>query len=140
MEGHDARHGAIPHIHTQKRYDKVQSIAPEFPAPAPKTSLKNGSIVYPERGWLPEMPCLDSVKLALWESGRLLKTLRCEDGYPYPLIGEQTCHWQAQLRQRQGTDSASGGSSSCLNGQSLLRIKAVINTATIHTAPHAFCG
>lgn len=86
------------------------------------------------------MPCLYSAKLFVWESGCLLKTLRCEDWYPYPLIGEQTCHRQAQLWQRQGTDSAIGGSSSCLNRQSLFRIKAAINRAAIHPASHAACS
>lgn len=143
LSGHDFRHGwkISENLSGMKKRGMIKFKASPLNfllqhENVPEVGLNNASR---ERGWLPEMPCLDSAKLAIWESGCLLRTLKCEDGYPYPLIGEQTCHWQAQLWQRQGTDSAIGGSSSCLNCQSLFRIKAVIDTATIHPAPLAVC-
>lgn len=131
--------GAIPHTHIKKGMIKFKALPQSFLLQYQKRPSRMVKSCV-QRGWLPEMPCSVSLKLALWESCFLLRTPRCEDGYPYPRIGEQSCYWQAQLRQGRGSGSAIGGSSSCLNCQSLFRIKAVINTATIQCATHSFCS
>lgn len=102
-------------------YPKVQSTALIFHAKTVSgVWLNNVSAV---RGCLPGLFCLHSAELSIWASSGLLKTLRCEDWYPYPMIREQTCHRATHQWERQGTDSAIGGSISCPNCQSLFRIK-----------------
>lgn len=67
----------------------------EFKALPPISNTKCASEVWlnnasRSRGGLPKVPCLHSVKLSR-EPCCLPRTLRWEDGYPYPLMGEQTC-------------------------------------------------